>query len=106
MYALAVRDMAGNPNVGQTNLPIRESPDVVPPQVLRAVLHLSNGTLVVTVREVFIIHVDGGPRCVTSSTDHIRKRRARITLTVECIRTCLFCIFYLMCQYKYEYEQD
>ena len=52
VYALAVRDLAGNPNVGQTNLPIRESADVVPPQVLRAVLHLSNGTLVVTLGEI------------------------------------------------------
>ena len=41
------------------------------------------------VREVFIIHV-GGTRCVTSSTDNIMKIRARITLTVEFIRTCNF----------------
>ena len=41
------------------------------------------------VREVFIIHV-GGTRCVTSSTDHYLKIQARITLTVEVIRTCLF----------------
>ena len=38
---------------------------------------------------VFVIHV-GGTRCVTSSTDNIMKIRARITLTVEFIRTCLF----------------
>ena len=37
---------------------------------------------------VFVIHV-GGTRCVTSSTDNIMKIRARITLTVECIRTCI-----------------
>jgi hypothetical protein len=40
---------------------------------------------------VFVIHV-GGTRCVTSSTDNIMKIRARITLTVEFIRTCI-CIF-------------
>jgi len=44
------------------------------------------------VREVFVIHV-GGPRCVTSSTDQILKRRARITCTVDCIRTCIFDLF-------------
>jgi hypothetical protein len=41
------------------------------------------------VREIFIIHV-GCTRCVTSSTDNIMKIRARITLTVEFIRTCIF----------------
>ena len=41
------------------------------------------------VREVFIIHV-GGTRCVTSSTDHYMKIQAWITLSVECIRTCIF----------------
>ena len=40
------------------------------------------------VREVFIVHV-GGTRCVTSRTDHIMKMHARITLTVEFIRTCI-----------------
>jgi hypothetical protein len=36
----------------------------------------------------------GGTRCVTSSTDNIMKIRARITLTVEFIRTCIFlCLF-------------
>ena len=39
------------------------------------------------VREICIIHV-GGTRCVPSSTDHIMKRQARITLKVECTRTC------------------
>ena len=43
----------------------------------------------VAVREAFIVHV-GGTRCVTSSTDNIMKIRARITLTVEFIRTCIF----------------
>ena len=44
------------------------------------------------VREVFLIHV-GGTRCVTSSTDNNYEHiQARITLTVECIRTCL-CLF-------------
>jgi hypothetical protein len=43
----------------------------------------------VLVREVFVIHV-GGTRYVTSSTGNIMKIRARITLTVEFIRTCLF----------------
>ena len=42
-----------------------------------------------SVREVFIIHV-GGTRCVTSSIENITKRHARITLTVEVIRTCIF----------------
>jgi len=40
------------------------------------------------VREVFIVHV-GGTRCGTSSTDHYMKIHVRITLTVECIRTCI-----------------
>ena len=47
------------------------------------------------VRAVFIIHV-GGTRCVTSSTDHSMKRRARTTLSVEVIRTCIFVfLFYV-----------
>ena len=46
----------------------------------------------VYVKSVFIIHV-GGTRCVTFSTDHSMKIRARITLTVACIRTCLFIFF-------------
>ena len=47
------------------------------------------------VKSVFMIHV-GGTRCVLSSTDHILKIRARITLTVECIRTCIFLfLFYV-----------
>ena len=40
-------------------------------------------------KSVFILHV-GGTRCVTSSTDNIMNIRARITLTVEVIRTCIF----------------
>ena len=41
-------------------------------------------------KSVFImIHV-GGTRCVTSSTDNMMKIQARITLTVECIRRCIF----------------
>jgi hypothetical protein len=47
------------------------------------------------VREVFVIHV-GGTRCITSSTDHMMKILARITLTVEVIRCCLF-IFVVVC---------
>ena len=43
----------------------------------------------VYVKSVFIIHV-GGTRCVPSSTDNIMKIRARITWTVEFIRTCIF----------------
>ena len=43
----------------------------------------------IRVRAVFIVHV-GGTRCVTSSTDRTMKITARITLTVECIRTCIF----------------
>jgi hypothetical protein len=49
------------------------------------------------VRAVFMIHV-GGTRCVTSRTDNIMNIRARITLTVECIRTCIF----FLCKYNYE----
>ena len=41
------------------------------------------------VKSIFIIHV-GGTRCVTFSTDNIMKIRARITLTVEFIRECIF----------------
>ena len=42
------------------------------------------------VREIcMIVHV-GGTRCVTSSTDHTMKIQARIILTVECIRTCIY----------------
>ena len=40
---------------------------------------------------VFIVHV-GGTRCVPSSTDNIMNIHARITLTVEFIRTCI-CLF-------------
>jgi hypothetical protein len=44
---------------------------------------------------VFIIHV-GCTRCVTSSTDNNIKIHARIALTVECIRTCIFIfLFYV-----------
>ena len=49
----------------------------------------------IQVREIFMIHV-GGTRCVTSSTDQIMKIHARIPLTVECIRTCIF-IFFIVC---------
>jgi hypothetical protein len=41
------------------------------------------------VREVFIVHV-GGTRCVTSRTDNMMNIRARVTLTVEFIPTCIF----------------
>ena len=41
------------------------------------------------VKSVFIIHV-GGTRCVPSSTDNILNINARITLTVEVIRRCIF----------------
>ena len=40
------------------------------------------------VKSVIVIHV-GGTRCVTSSTDNNLKIHARITLTVEFIRTCI-----------------
>jgi hypothetical protein len=43
----------------------------------------------VLLKMVSYLHV-GGTRCVTSSTDNTMKIRARITLTVECIRTCIF----------------
>ena len=41
------------------------------------------------VKSVFIVHV-GGTRCVTSCTGNIVNIHARITLTVEVIRTCIF----------------
>jgi hypothetical protein len=41
------------------------------------------------VKSVFIVHV-GGTRCVTSSTDHYMNIHARITLSIEFIRTCIF----------------
>ena len=41
------------------------------------------------VKSVFIVHV-GGTRCVPSSTGNNMNIQARITLTVECIRTCIF----------------
>jgi hypothetical protein len=41
------------------------------------------------VKSVFVIHV-GGTRWVTSRTDNNMKIHARITLTVECIRPCIF----------------
>ena len=43
----------------------------------------------------FVIHV-GGTRCVPSRTDDIMNIHARITLTVACIRTCIFDLF-LVC---------
>ena len=39
--------------------------------------------------EICLVHV-GGTRCVPSSTDNTLKILARITWTVEVIRTCLF----------------
>jgi len=48
----------------------------------------------------FIVHV-GGTRCVTSSTDNNLKILARITLTVEFIRTCIFlCLCYVWIQLR------
>ena len=46
------------------------------------------------VKSVFVVHV-GGTRCVTSSTANNMKIHARITLTVECIRTCIFLFLFL-----------
>jgi hypothetical protein len=46
------------------------------------------------------VHV-GGTRCVTSSTDHYMKRHARITLTVEFIRTRIFLfLFHVQIQWR------
>ena len=63
--------------------------------LLRALAADGRGVLpaVAQVREVFIVHV-GGTRCVTSSPDNIMNIHARITLTVEVIRTCI-CLFLL-----------
>ena len=47
------------------------------------------------VKSVFIVHV-GGTRCVTSSTANNMKIHARITLTVEFIRTCIFLFLFDM----------
>jgi hypothetical protein len=41
-----------------------------------------------TVKSVFVIHV-GGTRCVTSSTDNIMNRQARITLKVAYVHVFL-----------------
>ena len=60
--------------------------DYVPPMSNVLVLELTG---VGSVREVFMMHV-GGTRGVTSSTDHIMNIQARITLTVDVIRTCIF----------------
>jgi len=54
-------------------------------------LHLHQSCM----KSVFIVHV-GCTRCVTSSTDNIMKIHARITLTVEFIRTSIFLfLFYV-----------
>ena len=45
------------------------------------------------VKSVFVVHV-GGTRCVTSSTDHYMNIHARITLSVECIRTFIFILLF------------
>ena len=50
---------------------------------------LEEAEVYVLVREVFVVHV-GGTRCVTFSTANNMKIRARITLTVEFIRTRIF----------------
>ena len=53
----------------------------------------AQGTLYV--KSVFIVHV-GCTRCVTFSTANNMKIHVRITLTVECIRTCIFLfLFYV-----------
>ena len=52
VYVAAMRDLAGNPNVGQTNLVVRESADTIPPVLLGATLHLGNGTIIITAGEV------------------------------------------------------
>ena len=59
------------------------------------VLSAMRAAWTILVREVFVVHV-GGTRCVTSSTDNIMKRQARITLTVDCIRGCIV-IFLILC---------
>ena len=71
----------------QTTLGLRERHDARP---LFAMPCRGIGGIV---REVFIVHV-GGTCCVTSSTDNIMKIHARITLTVECIRTCIFLFWF------------
>ena len=71
-----------------------EAQDVHPMQLDPHTLVLSEEKrtqVMVKVREVFIVHV-GGTRCVPSSTGNIMKRQARITLTVEFIRTSIFLI--------------
>jgi hypothetical protein len=71
-----------------------EAQDVHPMQLDPHTLVLSEEKrtqVMVKVREVLIVHV-GGTRCVPSSTGNIMKRHARITLTVEFIRTRIFLI--------------
>ena len=51
-------------------------------------LETKENDVYVYVKLVFVIHV-GGTRCVTSSTANMMKIHARITLTVEFIRTCI-----------------
>ena len=56
---------------------------------------LSGGQKARYVTSVFMIHV-GCTRCVTSSTGNTMNMHARITLTVEFIRTCIFLfLFYV-----------
>ena len=51
VYAAAMRDLAGNPNLGQIDLRVTELPDLIPPVILGATIHLGNGTIVISVGE-------------------------------------------------------
>ena len=63
-------------------------------------LETKENDVYVYVKSVFVIHV-GGTRYVTSSTDNIMKIHARITLTVEFIRICIFLfLFYVLIQLR------
>ena len=52
VYAAALKDLAGNPNLGQPNVSIVESPDIIPPEVNGAIIHLGNGTIIITLGEI------------------------------------------------------
>ena len=88
-----IRAVVGNPIVGKKKQPPPQYPFVGTGTLLRQRY----------VKSVFIIHV-GGTRGVTSRTGNIMKIHARITLTVEFIRTCIF-LFLFYVQIKDEYDQ-
>ena len=67
---------------------------------MRDLAHASLATVtragVLYVKSIFVVHV-GCTRCVTSNTDHNMQIQARITLSVEFIRTCIYFIHFILC---------